>query len=226
MKTLQTVEMPDDGFVAGTLVDTKEGLKPIELIRVGDWVLSQPEQGGDKAYKRVTQTFRFEDDAVWAVSYYEKEVWDKAVAAGSMIEYSDISRLIVTPNHPFWVKDKGWVSVQNLTWDDEIELADGNLAVIQRIRPLYNHNDKDKPFEPAYFLDAPDGDVIDLTNGNSGETIVPKKGLPPQLALSAEELRDPKFYFRTTVYNFEVEDFHTYYVGTKGVWVHNTHCSS
>ena len=25
----------------------------------------------------------------------------------------------------------------------------------------------------------------------------------------------------TTVYNFQVEDFHTYYVGECGVWVHN-----
>ena len=29
-------------FVAGTLVHTKEGLKPIEQIKVGDWVLSRP----------------------------------------------------------------------------------------------------------------------------------------------------------------------------------------
>ena len=28
----------------------------------------------------------------------------------------------------------------------------------------------------------------------------------------------------TTVYNFQVEDFHTYYVGENGVWVHNLNC--
>ena len=27
-----------------------------------------------------------------------------------------------------------------------------------------------------------------------------------------------------TVYNIEVEDYHTYYVGHIGVWVHNTNC--
>ena len=27
---------------------------------------------------------------------------------------------------------------------------------------------------------------------------------------------------RKTVYNFEVEDFHTYFVGEAGVWVHNS----
>jgi hypothetical protein len=26
------------------------------------------------------------------------------------------------------------------------------------------------------------------------------------------------------VYNFEVEDFHTYYIGEHGVWVHNNEC--
>ncbi|GAB5083158.1 hypothetical protein Osc1_23360 [Hominimerdicola sp. 21CYCFAH17_S] len=28
----------------------------------------------------------------------------------------------------------------------------------------------------------------------------------------------------TKVYNFQVEDFHTYYVGNHGVWVHNSEC--
>jgi hypothetical protein len=34
---------------------------------------------------------------------------------------------------------------------------------------------------------------------------------------------DPNDYrtFRTTVYNIEVEDFHTYFVGELGLWVHN-----
>ena len=32
-------------FVAGTLVHTKEGLVPIEQLKIGDWVLSKPENG-------------------------------------------------------------------------------------------------------------------------------------------------------------------------------------
>ena len=53
-----------DGVVAGTLIHTKEGLKPIEQIQVGDWVLSRPEdpeQGTQTDYKRVVKTFRVED---------------------------------------------------------------------------------------------------------------------------------------------------------------------
>ena len=51
-------------FVAGTLVHTRDGLVPIEKIRVGDWVLSQPEMKGEQAYKRVTNTFVFDDKDV------------------------------------------------------------------------------------------------------------------------------------------------------------------
>ena len=31
----------------------------------------------------------------------------------------------------------------------------------------------------------------------------------------------PEHIFKATVYNIEVEDFHTCYVGEVGVWVHN-----
>jgi hypothetical protein len=39
------------GIAAGTLVHTEEGLVPIEKVKVGDWVLSKPENGGEQAYK-------------------------------------------------------------------------------------------------------------------------------------------------------------------------------
>ncbi|MBI2750617.1 MAG: hypothetical protein HYX43_15190 [Burkholderiales bacterium] len=44
---------------------TKEGLRPIEQIEVGDWVLSKNESGdGERDYKRVTKTFVHEDRQV------------------------------------------------------------------------------------------------------------------------------------------------------------------
>ena len=42
-KALDEMCLPAVGcFVAGTLVHTKDGLKPIEQIKIGDWVLSRP----------------------------------------------------------------------------------------------------------------------------------------------------------------------------------------
>jgi len=35
---------------------------------------------------------------------------------------------------------------------------------------------------------------------------------------------DSKYIYRATVYNIEVEGWHTYFVGELGVWVHNANC--
>ena len=40
-------------FVAGTLIHTKDGLKAIEDIQIGDLVLSKDDQTGEVAYKPV-----------------------------------------------------------------------------------------------------------------------------------------------------------------------------
>ena len=46
------------------------------------------------------------------------------------------------------------------------------------------------------------------------------------VSANSEDLVIEKFYIEETensvdVYNFQVEDFHTYFVGENGVWVHN-----
>ncbi len=37
--------------------------------------------------------------------------------------------------------------------------------------------------------------------------------------------KEEDLYFKLPVYNLEVEDFHTYYVGEHGIWVHNQNCN-
>lgn len=57
----------EGGFVAGTQVHTRNGLKPIREIQVGDWVLSRsedPAHGGGNGYKRVTRVIGFEKKVV------------------------------------------------------------------------------------------------------------------------------------------------------------------
>ena len=80
-------------FVAGTLVHTKEGLRPIEEINVGDYVLSKPENGGELAYKRVTKSFVRENSELFGMEF--------AVDIGN--GYENQVSLVTTAEHPFWV---------------------------------------------------------------------------------------------------------------------------
>jgi hypothetical protein len=94
-------------FVAGTLVHTMEGLRPIEQIRVGDYVLSKPESGeGEAAYKKVVNTFEFDDKETWFVSWSDHSLFQRLktdITVDQLIEAHGQSFVVTTPNHPFWV---------------------------------------------------------------------------------------------------------------------------
>jgi hypothetical protein len=136
------------GFVAGALVHTKDGLKPIEQIKVGDWILSKPEScEGESCYKRVTRTFEYDDREVYLLMY------------SVLNEQNQIERehVVAAGKHPIWVsqlesrdpdnpdvKDcSAWLSVSqiNTLRSDEIanpifELQDGRLARYQNSGPI------------------------------------------------------------------------------------------
>ena len=133
-------------FVAGTLVLTIDGNKPIEEIKAGDLVYSTNPETGESEYKEVVRAFRKESNVLIHI-----------FVNGEEIE--------TTPNHPFWVEEQ-WVLAKDLREGDVLTLADGTI------------------------------DVISNTY--------------------AELLEQP-----VIVYNFEVQDFHTYYVTDLGVFVHN-----
>ena len=54
-------------LVAGTLVDTKTGLRPIEEIEVGDLVWARDEETGETAFKAVTDLIRRHERVIWEV---------------------------------------------------------------------------------------------------------------------------------------------------------------
>ena len=53
----------------------------------------------------------------------------------------------------------------------------------------------------------------------SGMILLDKHGLANVTIISQTKLDQ-----KETVYNFEVQDFHTYHIGKYGVWVHNADC--
>lgn len=84
----------NSGFVAGTLVRTDKGLVPIGQLKVGDLVLSKPENGeGETAYKRVLKTFK---------------------SAEKMPIMGPFPTVYCTANHLFWVEDEGWITAEGL----------------------------------------------------------------------------------------------------------------
>ena len=210
-------------FVAGTLVHTKEGLKPIEQIEVGDWVLSKPEFGeGDQAYKRVTKKVSFEEKEVWTVTFYEKSVRDAIVAKGLMYDEDIKSRIVATPNHPFFVLGRGWLALSDLRMSDHLLLEGGVIGVVDSVNVIFTLPLSE---DVGFVVTRPEtysGCLIDFSPNADVEHCFPKEFFPMPVDADFENKNS---YFYTKVYNFEVEDFHTYYVGAKGVWVHNTSCA-
>lgn len=131
-------------FPAGTKIHTKNGLKNIENIIVGDLVWSWNERNEKIELKRVLNFQTAETDVI--------------------IELHTLNDIIrTTPTHPFKT-DNEWKDAAELEIGDTVKTFDGTSLKISRV----NH--------------------------------VPAK---------------------ENVFNFSVEDFHTYYVGENLVLVHN-----
>ena len=147
LKTADAINNGATCFVAGTLVLTEDGEKPIESIKVGDYVYSTDPETGESDYKEVLQTFINESSELVHIHVNGEEI-------------------VSTPTHPFYSPVRGWTSAVDLRAGDILVLSNGEYVVVEQVQ----HE----------ILEAP-----------------------------------------VKVYNFEVQDFHTYYVGKNSVLVHN-----
>ncbi|WP_374353195.1 hypothetical protein [Chitinimonas sp.] len=222
-------------FPAGTLVHTDKGLVPIQDIQVGDRVLSKCEFTGEQAYKRVFRTFLHMDKSIFAV-------WGSSYNKVLNLRDRGIFPIFTTGNHPFWVgrlKDgikefrRGKV---NIGWRAAVELDIGDLVSTQNSDffsvfgsvPLFKWGESGIAWG-GMFLPTESGFLFDLRNNKIrydllGEDSDVKNEMIEFVSDLGVE-RDPyptnEEAFCCTVYNLEVEDFHTYFVGEIGVWVHN-----
>ena len=250
-------------FVAGTLVHTKEGLRPIEQIKVGDYVLSKQESGsGGTGYKRVVKTIESEAQETWFVSWEDpallKALLDEGVSKEDYLAAYGNGFVVTTPNHPFWVVDSGewvryeesnfhigppypkqqWERADHLVSGMMLLLADGRIVDVVRSIRVYKSDSETRgwvdnimdgskglmidffdqrvvPNVPGHLRRfQPDGDIAYGLLENPNESHA--DDYPPGSA--------PESWYLSKVYNLEVEDSHTYFVDTMGVWVHNTNC--
>ncbi len=122
-------------FAAGTLVAAREGLIPIDQVKVGDQVLSQDVDTGEIAYRAVRDSRQTRVAPTWAITT-EDEV----------IEATDI--------HRFWVAGRGWVMARDLEPGDQLRSV-GRSVVVASVSagrqpvPVYN---LEVVGTPTYFV--------------------------------------------------------------------------
>ena len=137
-------------FVAGTLVMAVAGMVAIEKIKSGDKVISTDPETMETSPKTVLETYIREVNKLVHLTINGEEI-------------------ITTFDHPFYVRERGFVNACELWVGAQLLDVNNNILVV----------------------------------GNT------------RLELAKNPVK---------VYNFQVEDYHTYYVGENGVWVHNANC--
>ena len=211
--TLKSALSCSTSFVAGTEVLTPDGLVNIEDIEVGDWVISDdPNTPGEIEAKQVTRTFERTDNN----GIYDVAIGDEVISS--------------TGNHDFWILDEKLVSVDELQLGDWIIADNPNTPnVLEAKQVLKSTLNDDGSFElqlddeivtvteseefwikDEKWVQAQDLEEGDLLQTEDGDFV----------AVDGIEVREGTF----EVFNFEVEDFHTYFVSQDGVLVHNTNC--
>src|SRR5208282_2346520 len=87
-------------FSPDTKVMTKDGVKYIAEIKIGDMVYSLNKETGESELKPVTRTYEYD--------YY-----------GNMVKFqSNHIDFLVTPNHRFWVSKLGKRDYKSFDWEE------------------------------------------------------------------------------------------------------------
>ena len=264
-------------FVGGTLVHTEQGLIPIQDIQMGDRVLSADPITGQQSYQAVTRVIKTENQSVLFIEFDywidpELDFFERRKVRKEVLKKLNLSgialpsvQFVVTPEHPFWVEGKGWITANQLTTADIVIDKEGNKYVATPLgynaraqAEIFTTADKSVGMMPDYALKSSVyGRPIDLKTGNIlswNETIKNNLNLSKLYSknthwkedlleqLPEEDRSNAHFhgfsqgdwvnpetiqwdegegYVTTTVYNLEVENTHTYFVGEYGIWVHN-----
>ena len=122
-------------FKEGTLVETENGLKPIEEIEVGDKVLAYDETTGEQAYKPVVQLFR-NTTKEWQYVYLEGETEPIISTPGHKyyLPNNNIRREEERPleHASYYDLSEKWVSACKLKKGDKVLLSDGKYGIVKQ----------------------------------------------------------------------------------------------
>ena len=110
-------------------------------IVVGDLVWSENPDTGERALKRVVQTFVNETDELVRVRVNGEEI-------------------ITTPEHPFYVPSKGWTGAIHLRAGDILVLQNGKYVIVEQVQheilehPIKVYNFEVEDFHTYYVGDS------------------------------------------------------------------------
>jgi len=239
----------ESGFVAGTLVHTDKGLVPIEQIKVGDLVLSKPKcDKEEQAYRQVRGVFKsFEKIEINRISFIPLEIINSLEAHSSS---ANTMYLYCSYDHPFWVVGERWLPAGQLTNGNSILLRDSKTAmIIEETFPLLASEVKDVAIgctRDGYMSIGSRDSIIDFRGrkpvlvGGGGSIYKSSYSCEEFWHVSEEKIELPsndnhplvqemmaathkidENWYVTDVYNIEVEEFHGYFVGNAGIWVHD-----
>lgn len=124
-------------FVAGTLIETIDGLRAIETIEQGDLVWSRHEETLEYGYRPVVDTVSFDNKNI-----YEVVVRDNH---GKLETYQ------TTEEHPFWVVNTGWLPASLLQTGMTLVNRDDQAVLTVISQTKLNKTDTVYNFEVAEF---------------------------------------------------------------------------
>lgn len=193
------------GFIAGTLIQTQSGLKPIEQIRAGDWVLSSANNKGPASYKQVMEAFMYPYLPVWFVGIARRSETGTAEGPANTLW------IALSGHQPVYVEDGAWLMAHDLRVGMKLTLIDGEPANVIAINPVYATRDPDTAWIPATgrrLLNPGPGYRVSFSYRSLRVEAAPR---PPQKPRVFEKLKV------RVVYNLRIQDNHTYFVGELGL---------
>lgn len=111
-------------FVGETLVQTKDGLKPIKDVQLGELVASRSDDNsGEIEWKPVVELFVFDDDRL---------TYELLLAN----EYGQQQTFEVTHNHPFYVENYGWIDALELSKGMKVPSYHGGELTVVSVTSL------------------------------------------------------------------------------------------
>ena len=202
-------------------------------------VLSKPESGeGELCYQPVVRTVSYDDKEIWELTYFEikANIDVSKLQKGKLLQLSrkeKMSSIIATPNHPFWVNGIGWTRLDELQNGQLIPTHDSNInTLVLMVAPLRKTSMPQVAgsYHPSNVLEA-DRKGFDIANVECFDLfkydefglcdVLGKNNSPSPINVDGQEVHVLDEVFSQKVYNFEVSDYHTYFIFTEGLWVHN-----